>query len=227
LARAKNTSRAEARKRTRDQQRAELADDEQIDDQPETDAAPAKRPPLFQMPPIRDDIRALPSVFREKPLLWLPFVLLGIGFVLQLVFWGLPAAIQPWAALYTSLFFAPAQGLFIFFIGGFLAPRGSWLVGLILGALNGALYDIAIIATAPAGTSIQPTDAFVAIVAAAVQIAAVGALAAGFAGWYRRFLRNMQTNGAQRRAEADAKAKAKRRDERQEARKVAKGRPTS
>jgi hypothetical protein len=56
-----------------------------------------------------------------------------------------------------------------------------------------------------------------------------GTLAAGFAAWYRNFLKNMQKGGEQRRAAKasdELKARAKRRDDRQEARKVAKQRPS-
>jgi hypothetical protein len=223
LARAKNTSRAEARRRTRDAIRAELAEDEQLDDQPQDEAPPAARPSLFQMPNVRDDIRALPSMFRTRRLLWLPFVLVLIGFLLALVVYGTPADLQPWVLLYLQFFFVP-QGLFAYFIAGFLAPRASYLVGFILGVLSGVLYAIAILVTLPLGTDVPLSDAVASVLSYAFTGAVLGTFAGGFAAWYRNFLRNMQESGRQRRADQDAKERAKRREERQEARRVLKQR---
>ncbi|MEO8626256.1 MAG: hypothetical protein ABI452_06115 [Candidatus Limnocylindrales bacterium] len=224
MARAKNTSRSEARKRTRDTERSQLVEDEQLDESAETnDAAPVARPALFQMPHIRDDIRALPSMFRTKPLLWLPFVLVLIGFILALVIYGLPTDLQTWIALYLQFFFVP-QGLFAYFIAGFLAPRASYLVGLIIGLLSGVLYGIAIVATLPAGSDVPLSDAAVSIVSYMFTGAVLGTFAGGFAAWYRNFLRNMQRNGDKRRADKEAQERAKRRDARQESRRVFKQR---
>jgi len=225
LARAKNTSRAEARKRTRDVQRAELEDDEQLEDEPET-AAPAARPALFQIPKIRDDISALPAMFRTRRLLWLPFGLLIVGFFLALGIYGIPADLQPLVALYLQFFFVP-EGLFIYFIAGFLAPRGSYLVGLMIGALSGVLYSIAILVTLPAGSDPSVvTEAQAVAVRSLIYGPVLGMFAGGFAAWYRNFLRNMQESGNKRRADKEAQGRAKRRDERQEARRVAKQRPS-
>jgi hypothetical protein len=227
LARAKNTSRAEARKRTRDAQRAELMvdEDEQAEDQ-ETDAqAPAARPSLFALPNIREDIRALPTIFRTRRLIWLPFGLVLIGFVLALLIYGMPVDLQTWVALYLQFFFVP-QGLFVYFIGGFLAPRASYLVGALLGVLSGALYGIAIVATLPAGTNIELSEAALSVASYTFTGIVLGTFAGGFAAWYRNFLRQMQENGQKRRADKEAQERAKRRAERQEARRVVK-RPTS
>ncbi|HUP83023.1 MAG TPA: hypothetical protein VM284_02420 [Candidatus Limnocylindria bacterium] len=227
MARAKNTDRAEARKRSRDAQRAEMAaldEDEQydeLDDQP--DEAPPARPAMFQMPNIREDIKALPSIFREKPLVWLPFGLVLIGFVLRLAFWGMSVDLQQWVLLYIQFFFVP-QGLFAYFIAGFIAPRASYLVGGLLGALSGILYPIGEILTAPIGTDIPPGDAIAAVFSSALTGIVLGAFAGGFAAWYRNFLRNMQQNGQQRRAAAESKERAKRREARQQSRSVFKQR---
>lgn len=228
MARAKNTSRAEARKRTRDAQRAEMLvdEDEQVEDQVIDAQAPAARPSMFQLPNFREDIRALPTIFRTRRLIWLPFVLVLIGFVLALVIYGMPAELQTWVALYLQFFFVP-QGLFVYFIGGFLAPRASYLVGALLGVLSGALYGIAIVATLPPGTNVAPTEAALSVASYTFTGIVLGTFAGGFAAWYRNFLRQMQDNGRQRRADQEAKERAKRRAERQEARRVVKQRPTS
>ena len=226
MARAKNTSRAEARKRTRDIERSQLVTEGEqgTDDVDEAaTAAPTPRPALFQMPNIRDDIRALPGMFRTRRLLWLPFGLVIIGFILALVIYGLPADLQPWVALYLQFFFVP-QGLFAYFIAGFLAPRASYLVGSILGVLSGAFYGIAIVATLPAGSDVPLSDAALSVVSYIFTGAVLGTFAGGFAAWYRNFLRNMQQGGDKRRADKEAQERTKRREARQESRRVFKQR---
>ena len=224
MARAKNTSRAEARKRTRDAQRAELAADDQFDEQLET-TEPAPRPRAFQMPNILEDLRALPGIFRTRRLVWVPFILVAIGFVLALTIYGIPEQLQSFVALYLQFFFVP-QGLFAYFIAGFVAPRASYLIGFLLGVMSGAMYGIALVATLPV-----EADAFTRATVEQVALSApltgalLGTLAGGFAAWYRNFLRNMQQSGQQRRAEREARERARRREERQEARKVYKQRP--
>ena len=227
MARAKNTSRAEARKRTRDSQRAELLADEneQIEDEATVASAPATRPSMLQLPNFREDIRALPTIFRTRRLVWLPFGLVLIGFILALVIYGMPADLQTWVALYLQFFFVP-QGLFAYFIAGFLAPRASYLVGGLLGVLSGALYGIALVATLPANVNIPLSDAAMSVASYTFTGIVLGTFAGGFAAWYRNFLRQMQENGRQRRADQEAKERAKRRAERQESRRVVKGRPT-
>lgn len=223
MARAKNTSRAEARKRTRDAQRAELAESELLDDHQEDvleDAQPARRPSMFQMPNVLEDVRALPSIFRSRRLVWVPFILVAIGFFLALVIYGVPLEFQSWVALYLQFFFVP-QGLFAYFIAGFVAPRASYLIGGLLGVMSGVMYGIALVATLPPDTD--------AVVRASIESAALsspvmggilGTFAGGFAAWYRNFLRGMQQSGQQRRADREARERAKRREQRQESRKV-------
>jgi hypothetical protein len=228
LAREKNTSRAEARRRSREQTRAELAaqeDEETLDDSPSIEPEP-ERKPLFRIPDVRADLRALPSIFRAKPLLWLPFVLVLIGFVLALVIYGLPPDIQSIAILYIQFVFTP-QSLFMYFLAGFLAPRASYLVGLILGAINGALYVIAVVLTlGSSDTALPATDIASGLLQYIVLGAVLGTFAGGFAAWYRDFLRGMQERGRQRRSGKEVDERARRREQRQEARKLAKQRPT-
>lgn len=227
MARAKNTTRAEARKRTRDAQRAELLteEDEQLEAQASDAAAPAARPNMFQLPNFREDIRALPTIFRTRRLVWLPFGLVLIGFVLALTIYGMPAEVQTWVVLYLQFFFVP-QGLFAYFIAGFLAPRASYLVGALLGVMSGAMYGIALVATLPVGTDVPFAEAATSVASYTFTGTLLGAFAGGFAAWYRNFLRQMQESGRQRRADKEAQERAKRRTERQEARRVVKGRPT-
>jgi len=236
LARAKNTSRSEARRRTREQTRAELAAEQEPEDGGEpvaAAAAPRRRPMLFQWPDIRADLRALPDMFRTRRLLWLPFILLLAGFVMALAFNVIPAEYQQWALLYFQYFFAP-QALFTYFIGGFVATRASYLVGFILGLLTGVMWAIVLAANTiatpatpdtaglPSGSDLLSTIGTV-LVASMV----LGTFAAGFAGWYRDFLRGMQNRSKDRQVQREQELKAKRAAERQEARRSAKQKPAS
>lgn len=235
MARAKNTSRSEARRRTRTQTRAEVeaqdeAEDAELESASTAPAAePRRRAQLFKWPDVRADIKALPEMFlRTRRLLWVPFILLAVGFVLAMAFSALPTTIQQWALLYFQYFFAP-QALFTYFIGGFLAPRGSYLIGLILGALTGVLWSVVLLVNSIAGTDLVNSTGDTLSTIGTVFIASIilGMFAAGFAGWYRDFLRGMQQRSRDRQNEKEQAARIKRRDERQEARRAAKQRPVS
>ncbi len=230
MARAKNTSRAEARRKYREQTRAAGPDGEVVEGEA-VDLAPApSRPSMFRMPDFREDIRVLPEMFRTRRLLWLPFVMLVVTFVVALLWIQgvLPASLGWLVSLAVELLLRPT-GLFVFFIGGFLAPRASYLVGAILGLIDGILWAL-LGFLAPGstvtpdgqlqttGTAITLTDAIVFILVAMV----VGILAASFAAWYRNFLRTSQERARQNRIARDqqraAKAKADAKAARQSAR---------
>ena len=75
MARAKNTNRAEARRRTRELQRT--ADDtlDQFDDDDAASgpqAQPAGVRGMFKMPDIRDDLRTFPHMLAHSPKVWIP-----------------------------------------------------------------------------------------------------------------------------------------------------------
>jgi hypothetical protein len=224
LARAKNTTRAQARRKYREQVRSSDPD-AALADGPTSEAEVApKRPSMFAMPDIREDVRQLPHMFRTRRLLWLPFGMLLVTFVAALLWIQgvLPTDLGWLVSLAVELLLRPT-GLFIFFIGGFLAPRASYLVGAILGVVDGILWvmlgflvpgsTVAADGTVQATTTpLTVADAVVFIMIAVV----VGILAASFAAWYRNFLRSSQERARQNRiareqqraaqAKADAKA---------------------
>jgi hypothetical protein len=227
LARAKNTSRSEARRRTREQTRAELIEEDEAIDAPDpVPATPvARRGSLFKFPDIRADLRALPNMFRTRRLLWLPFILLVVGFVLVLAVNLIPVSMQPWVALYIQYFFLP-EALFTYFIGGFLAPRASYLIGLMLGLMCGLLWTVILLIQPGTQEAVAAqSDLASAIGLVLAQSVVLGLFAGGFAGWYRDFLRGMQDRSRQRQIDRETALKAQRRDERQEARRNAKQRP--
>ena len=235
MARAKNISRSEARRRTREAQRADLmaaqADDPgdsdvEADDSTATatDATPAPRSKLFTLPHFREDIRALPQMFTTRRLLLLPLLLLAVGLAIALALPVIPTEAASVADLYLQFFFIP-PALFTFFIAGFLAPRAAYLVGFVYGLVAAVTWTIALLGpglssttTTTQGTNPDPLFLFANMIAIGV---IYGTLAAAFAAWYRDFLRGMQERGRQRRAEQEIKDRTKRRDERQEARRVA------
>lgn len=234
VAREKNTSRAEARKRTREMTRAELLAAEAEEDDELDDAAAAQpespRPAMFKMPNVRADIAALPSILRSRRILWVPLLLLLIGFAAVLALPGLTPDIQVYAAYYVQFFFTP-PALFTFFIAGFFAPRASYLVGALYGLVAGILWGLAFSGILgnplPIAAPLQATDTAVSFVVAMFYGLIFGTMAAALAAWYRDFLRGMQERGRARRAGREVEERLKRREERQEARRIAKQPPSS
>ncbi len=184
------------------------------------------------MPNIREDLRALPSIFRSRLILFLPLVFFVVGLGIFLALPGLTADMQGLAGYYIQFFFAP-PALFTFFIAGFFAPRASYLVGFIYGLIAATVWSIAIIAVGQAGVidpaapaTGGPVDPPMVILNMLVIGVLYGTLAAALAGWYREFLRGIQERGKARRAVKEVDERAKRREQRAEARRIAK-RPTS
>ena len=216
--RPKNTSRAEARRRHRDEQREVEVEPIELEEAAEAPPTPT-RGSMFAMPNVVDDIKALPMVFR-KPLVWLPFGLLAATFLLSVAlingaFDELPEMVVNGISLYINLTLHPTS-LFIFFIGGFLAPRASYIVGGILGVLSATVWTVVMIiatdtmreqysdtllTTTAEGEIIGlTTDA---ILQTYVMGLVIGVLAGGFASWYRGFLRSSQERAAANRAQKE------------------------
>lgn len=228
LARAKNTERSAARRRSRAAARAAATTEQEQDElegSPETAERPAtgsdRRPPLFKFPNVVEDVRALPGMFVTRKALWIPVVLLLVGAtIVYLYSTGLiPVDLQGPAAMYIQFFFVP-YGLFTFFLGGFLAPRAAYLVGLLLGVIDGLLWAILVVLNRTGVPGTEPTPAMGTAEITQVFVYAVvyGTLAAAFAGWYRNFLRRMSEQGRARRVQREADERARRRDERRAAR---------
>jgi hypothetical protein len=226
-ARAKDTSRAEARRRYRELHRIEEPEADELE-VPEEPVAAASSRPSMRMPDVRADVRALPGVFRDRPLALLPFGMLIAAFLLELARQNgvLPAGgIGDIAVLYVQLTLPPTA-LFVFFIGGFLAPRASWLVGGLLGAFDAVLITLLVL-VAPAGEleSAGVTEVAQGLLPLWGIAILVGVIAAGFASWYRTFLRSSQerarANRMAREREQAAKAKEQARTDKAAAREAA------
>jgi hypothetical protein len=228
VARAKNTQRAEARRRHRVTVRTTAGEQEIVDDETTSDAvattAPAGRSGrfggLFTLPNIRKDIQALPDVFAKKRN-WAAFAILLVGFIIDAgFFWGyLPADAESIAVLAFTLILSP-QALFVPFIAGFLAERSAYLVGALVGLFDAMLVAVLFngpIAVDRNGGSVA-TPGLDSVAAIVVVSVVFSTLAAAFASWYRRFLRQSQERARVNRMERDAVAAARKKEDEKKAR---------
>lgn len=233
MARAKNTQRAAARRRYRQDIRPNsLADDAYLDDDdpPEARSAAAAQPApstrsgilgMFSRPDIRGDIRAFPQMMLTNKRLWIPFAVLLVGFAVTAGYsWGfIPPDSFNLAALAFTLVLSP-QALFVPFIGGFLAPRGAYLVGALIGVFDAIL--ITVLAVGPIQTDrtllLQQATQLGDLIAIFIVAILFATFAAGFASWYRRFLRNSQDRAKANRAIRDQQMAVKRKEDERKAR---------
>jgi hypothetical protein len=251
LARAKNTQRANARRRYREQVRVNVlsdgADPNELDDGPEpTEPVSAPAPSggiagMFSRPHVREDIRALPGMFRAKRTLWLPFAILIVTAVLfgSLEVGLLPTDAATIVAILAQLVLYPTA-LFVPFIAGFLAPRASYLIGFLVGLVQAILVSLlnVLAATSATGSVIPPSSTTAGatspdlagnLIPTFLVCLLFGTVAAAFASWYRNFLRNSQqraqANRIVREKAAREKAKDREREQRTAEREARKGSP--
>jgi hypothetical protein len=214
VARAKRTDRADARRRYRQYQSADLEDVEgaELDDAaapaPTRGSRPAPAPPqrpgitasfrnAYRRANYREDIAALPSLLKTRAFL-LPLGLVAAGTI--------AVAIAPRTdvglLLFTLLVFDPRTGSPGFgplMLVGFFATRASYLLGLLIGLVDFAAGIWFAFAIAPLILE-KPTD--VAAVQAALpstlpSAVLFGVLFSSGAAWYRRFLTLSNRRGVQ------------------------------
>ncbi len=241
MARAKNTERAEARRRYRAARAAQLGiAEEDVEALAAPATASSSEPDSgrrgFRFPDVRADIKALPGMFRTRRLLWLPVVLLFIGFGVYLAIGhALAAAAQGVAVdeglLSIGVYYVQAvllpNGLLVFVIAGFLAPRAPYLVGFLVGVLDATLLSLAVtLAPAPPANTAAGTVAAVANAQTIVELYVVamvfGTFGGAFGAWYRNVFRKSQERSRARadarRRDQEAKALAERRDAKKQSR---------
>ena len=144
---------------------------------------------------VRADLAALPWLVTHTYALWVPILITVAG--------GIAVALTNDSRSITSLmydYFVRPPAIGGVFIAGFLAPRASWLLGLIVGlvsALVNALLvtfvPLAIFSTAPDAAQAQEF-----IVSGFLLSPIFGALFASGAAWYRRFLQLSNPNRGRR-----------------------------
>jgi hypothetical protein len=225
VARAKRTERAEARRRYR----ATLAtdpmteDDDVLDDEAATASgqAPKRANPAtgtkqgattpqrvgfvdafrqsIRPVHVRQDIAALPWITLHTKAIWLP-VVITIAATIATAATGATDMVT--GLLFTYFVVFPAIGGV--FIGGFLAPRASWLVGIVVGLVSAVCYvALGVSGRLPAPFGEQFTlNATGAAVSAFIYSPIMGAFFAAAAAWYRRFLALSSPNRNRRQSQA-------------------------
>ena len=219
MARAKRTERAEARRRYRAVSASEPTVD--VDETPaptpragrsgnpaapRQNATPAVRMGFFDafkasIHPIhvRPDLAALPWIAVHSKALWLPLLITIASTVAVIVSGG--ASLSQF--LFAYFIQTPAIGGV--FIAGFLAPRASWLLGVIVGFVAAGCYAVLILAYPlsiyPVATPSADQAREIAISAFVLSPVIGGFFAAG-AAWYRRFLALSSPNRGKRGAQA-------------------------
>lgn len=204
MPRAKRTDRAEARRRSR-AATARPIEDDLIDDADPDEPAPGRtrthstaserpqRPSItnafrqaFHPLTLREDLAIFPSLLRTKAV-WLP-ILLTVAAGLGLYLFGTENVIL--ALIFQYFILPPAIGPV--FLAGFLAPRASYLIGLVVGLAAAAVFSFLVLTTVnaipnvPDATQTAITDQ---IIYAFLSSAMLGMFFAASAAWYRRFLK--------------------------------------
>jgi hypothetical protein len=178
-------------------------------DEAEPAAETPRRSSLIRIPNVREDVLALPGMFRSKPLLWAPILLMVVAFALALLPLPEDPTIRGLLQFFLSSFLVPTA-ILPMFLGGVLAPRGSYLVGLLIGLLNGVLL-IGVFTLNPTFRASVPAAELPSAAAWSLVIPALYGLAIGaFAAWYRDFLRR---SGERRRASLEARARERKREQ--------------
>lgn len=215
MARAKRTARAEARRRYRAEQG--LVDAPETADDAEEPVAPARdradraatrpasggrpeRVPIgtafrmaFRPLDIRGDLAAFPGIALRTKALWVPVLLTILSAIVYV-------AVQPQGStditailtVFLFQYFLQTPAIGGVFIAGFLAPRASWLLGIVVGLVSAAAYSILGLAGyigVAAGARVEDV-----VIAAFLLSPVMGAIFASAAAWYRRFLKLSNPN---------------------------------
>ncbi|HEX8024703.1 MAG TPA: hypothetical protein VF484_00725 [Candidatus Limnocylindrales bacterium] len=234
MARAKQTARADARRRSRIASRppeadpalaGEVIEGESTAVDAATDDGRAKassrgrtdiprRPGFgslfgsfnqaYRRPNVREDIAALPSLLIGKGFL-AAIAMVVVGFI----------GIEIWPGYSGSSFafqfltFPPA--LAPIFVAGFFSTRASYLLGLLVGLVDAAVYTVWLIGALPTlGAGTGPTDIGLYVGTAFFWSALTGVVFGAGAAWYRRFL---QLTSPRRQAQARGQGKGQTRNQ--------------
>jgi hypothetical protein len=226
VARAKQTNRAEARRRyrqaTQPDDSAGLAEGENGDEatpkaqatkQPARAAAP-KATPSGQRPgflaafrgayhpaKVREDLTFLPKLLTSRALLAAILLVLG-GTAAALAFPGYTGS-----QFALELLVIPGSALGPQLVAGFFAPRASYMLGFIVGIVQGIAFAAILSRIATQfGIDVTPDQLNNVMIQAFVTGPVSGALFSAAAAWYRRFLALSSPRGAQQAGRTAAKA---------------------
>ena len=223
MARAKQTARAEARRRARIANRpldaeTDAIEGEVIDDDESLGAGSATagrsqagargRTEIRPRPGLRSVFGSFGQAYRRanvrEDLAVLPKLLLTRGFLaaLGMVLLGfiLAEAFPGYSGssfAFQFLTFPPA--LAPIFVAGFFAPRASYLLGLLVGLFDALVYAVWLVTVLPTlGAATAPTDVGLYVVTALFWSAVTGIVFGAGAAWYRRFLQLTSPKGQAR-----------------------------
>jgi hypothetical protein len=207
VARAKQTDRAEARRRYR-QAAAQVPEDDgaELDFGERRPNATAGKPAAtaarnetrqpagrvgftsafrqaYRPPHVREDLAALPMLVRTRGFL-AAIGLVLVGAAVVLVFPNYTGSRFAW-----ELLVWPGSALAPQLLAGFFAPRASYLLGLIVGILQGIVFTIFLTQFSDRLGTALPADQVANLLSVSFLTGPIsGALFAAAAAWYRRFL---------------------------------------
>ena len=208
MARAKQTDRAEARRRYRQAMQQEPAEEgleEPADEAADSAAAKASRGrqparPAAQQPArpgitsafrnayrpanIREDLAMLPKLLRHWSL-YVPILMIVGGAVVAYTFWNYTGGQLAWQVLVL-----PGSGFGLpQLVAGFFAPRASYLLGFIVSIVQGIAGAILVLQLASVLGTPFPSDQMGTLLTQSfIAGPLTGTLFASAAAWYRRFL---------------------------------------
>jgi hypothetical protein len=227
VARAKKTARADARRKYRAEQGLppDLATSESAPDTSTTSrqsATPSGQPAgqrlsigdafrrSFTPLDVRGDLRALPWIATRTKALWLPaLITLGATALFYVTIASQPpqteqsqGSVLDLIARFGFAYFIQTPAIGGVFLAGFLAPRASWLLGVLIGLLSAVCYTFLILtlsaAVSASGSAMSPGAMQDVIISAFVLSPVLGAVFASAAAWYRRFLALSNPNRGRR-----------------------------
>jgi hypothetical protein len=222
VARAKRTHRAEARRRYRAAGATDVDFDAVETDEP-TKPAPrssstsnakatgtpervgitdAFRQSIRPMH-VREDVASLPWIALHTKALWLP-VLITVASTVAIVTLGAFDVVTGFMFAY----FVQTPAIGGVFIAGFLAPRASWLLGVIVGFVAAICYSLLVIvfpSKIVIGALPPPDVARDIVISAFILSPILGAFFAAAAAWYRRFLALSNPNRGRRQQQGSQK----------------------
>jgi hypothetical protein len=222
VARAKSTARAEARRRHRAAQAQMTADDTAevtaVDPAAAAATMPARRTFLgMPVPDFRGDVRALPHELRTNRWWWLSTVLLLTAPVAFAIALNSGEDEGGMFSLYVRLMVSPPAIPIL--VAGFMSRRGPYLIGLLLGVIDGIL--IAAFQSVTASSEAPTSDVFL---VGSVSVLSAAVLGGAF-GWIAFIYRGWLQNSSRRRDEArEKRAQDEKRKARDEARQARSGR---
>ena len=210
MARAKRTERAEARRRYRAANTTQTTDADLEpasstgagSPKPKSSGNPAQKSATsgptgrvgfadafkasFRPINVRQDLAALPWIATHTHALWIPLAITIASTAFIVLSSGTGAISQ-----FMFAYFIQTPAIGSVFIAGFLAPRASWLLGVVVGLVSAICYSVLVVAFPTSIYVAAPPTADVTrdvVVSALVLSPVIGAFFAAGAAWYRRFL---------------------------------------